>query len=259
MKVYASYNIKGGVGKTTATVNLAYLASEEGKRTLVWDLDPQGASSFFFRVKPKWRGEAKALIRGKRSPDSLIRGTDFDRLDLLRAHFGYRHMDVVLSKLKRPDQRLAKVLKLLEGEYDRVFLDCPAGITLASESVFRATDALLVPTIPTTLAVRTLLQLLKHLKREGVRCLSVMPFFSMVDKRKSLQRRICHHPPSGFLKSQIPYLSAIEQMAERRAPLASYAPASLAAEAFNNLWRELEAIESKKAKNVTSKVMAASV
>ncbi len=80
MKVYASYNIKGGVGKTTAAVNLAFLASQEGQRTLVWDLDPQGAASFFFRIKPKWKGGAKALIRGKRSPDSLIRSTDFERL-----------------------------------------------------------------------------------------------------------------------------------------------------------------------------------
>jgi cellulose biosynthesis protein BcsQ len=241
VKVYASYNIKGGVGKTTAAVNLAFLASTAGQRTLVWDLDPQGAASYFFRVKPKWKGGAKALIRGKRSPEPLIRGTDFERLDLLRAHFGYRHMDVVLSKLKSPDHRLARVLALLEGEYDRVFLDCPAGITLAADSVFRACDVLLVPTIPTTLSLRTLIQLLKHLKRERVRGLSVTPFFSMVDLRKALQQRICRRPPDGFLQSHIPYLSAIERMAERRAPLPSYAPASRAAEAFEALWREAEA------------------
>ncbi len=46
MKVIACYNIKGGVGKTASTVNLSYLAAREGFRTLVWDLDPQGASSF---------------------------------------------------------------------------------------------------------------------------------------------------------------------------------------------------------------------
>jgi chromosome partitioning protein len=240
VKVYASYNIKGGVGKTTAAVNLAFLASEEGQRTLVWDLDPQGATSYFFRVKPKWKGGAKALIRGERDPEALILGTDFERLDLLRAHFGYRHMDVVLSKLNRPDRRLAKVLAQLEGEYDRVFLDCPAGITLAADSVFRASDVLLVPTIPTTLSMRTLLQLLKHLRRESVRGLSVIPFFSMLDRRKSLQQRIYRQPPDGFLKSHIPYSSAIERMAERRAPLPSYAPTSPAAEAFKALWREVK-------------------
>lgn len=247
MRVYASYNIKGGVGKTTAAVNLAFLASREGHRTLVWDLDPQGAASYFFRVKPKWKGGAKALIRGKRGPEPLIRGTDFERLDLLRAHFGYRHMDVVLSKLKHPDRRLGNVLALLGSEYDRIFLDCPAGITLAADSVFQAANVLVVPTIPTTLALRTLFQLLKHLKGERMRNTSVMPFFSMVDRRKSLQQRICEQPPNGFLQSQIPYSSAIEQMAQRRAPIPSYAPGSAAAEAFMALWREVEANSTHKA------------
>jgi cellulose biosynthesis protein BcsQ len=243
MKVYATYNIKGGVGKTAAAVNLAYLSARAGFRTLVWDLDPQGAASFYFRVKPKMKGSADRLIRGKRHPDDFIRETDYPGLDLLRAHFSYRHLDLTLAEFKRPDKRLARVLGLLADRYERVYLDCAPGITLASESVFHAADVLLVPTIPTTLSLRTLDQLLRHLKREGPKRVRVLPFYSMLDARKSLQRRICEATAgsSAFLETRIPYASLVEQMGERRAPLPAYAAASPASRAFQALWQELEA------------------
>ncbi len=67
MKIFATYNIKGGVGKTTAAVNLAYLSAADGCRTLLWDLDPQGAASFLFRIKPRVKGGGKALASAARS------------------------------------------------------------------------------------------------------------------------------------------------------------------------------------------------
>ena len=98
MKIYASYNIKGGVGKTTAAVNLAYLSAADGDRTLLWDLDPQGAASFLFRIKPRVKGGGQALIQGTKTLDDAIKGTDFDCLDLLPADFTYRNMDLLLGK-----------------------------------------------------------------------------------------------------------------------------------------------------------------
>ena len=66
-RVLATYNIKGGVGKTSAAVNLAYLAARDGARTLLWDLDPQGASTYLFRVKPQGQGRrAQARARQER-------------------------------------------------------------------------------------------------------------------------------------------------------------------------------------------------
>jgi cellulose biosynthesis protein BcsQ len=242
MNVFAVYNIKGGVGKSAAAVNLAYLSSRTGFKTLLWDLDPQGAASFYFRIKTKMKGGSRGLIRGKRHPDSVIRGTDYPGLDLLRAHFAYRHLDLTLAESRHPDKRLARVLRLLENDYERVFLDCAPGITLASECVFHASTALLVPTIPTTLSLRTLDQLLRHLKREGPKNVRVLPFYSMLDARKSLQRRICEataHTP-GFLTTRIPYASLVEQMGERRAPLPAYAAVSPASQAFAALWQEIE-------------------
>ena len=242
MKILAAYNIKGGVGKTATAVNLAYLSARAGFRTLIWDLDPQGATTFYFRIKPKMRGAGRALIRGKRHPDSLIRETDYPGLDLLRAQFSYRHLDLTLADTRNPDKRLAKVLKLLEDEYERVYLDCAPGITLAAQSVFHAADALLVPTIPTTLSLRTLDQLLRYLKREGPGRIRVLPFYSMLDARKSLQRRICAATEGNarILTTRIPYASVVEQMGERRAPVPAFAPASPASRAFEALWQEVE-------------------
>jgi cellulose biosynthesis protein BcsQ len=97
VKIFATYNIKGGVGKTTAAVNLAYLSAADGCRTLLWDLDPQGAASFLFRIKPRVKGGGKALIRGTKALDDAIKGTDFDHLDLLPADFTYRNMDLLLG------------------------------------------------------------------------------------------------------------------------------------------------------------------
>ena len=123
MKIFATYNIKGGVGKTTAAVNLAYLSAADGCRTLLWDLDPQGAASFLFRVKPRVKGGGKALIRGTKTLDDAIKGTDFDHLDLLPADFTYRNMDLLLDgNDKKPTQKLAQLLRPMAAEYDHVFL-----------------------------------------------------------------------------------------------------------------------------------------
>ena len=107
MRVFATYSIKGGVGKTTSAVNLAYLSAADGARTLVWDLDPQGAATYLFRVKPRVKGGGNALVRGRSDVDRLIRGTDFEYLDLLPADLSYRHMDLHLDRAKQPTRRLA--------------------------------------------------------------------------------------------------------------------------------------------------------
>src|SRR3954468_12083148 len=89
MKTLASYSIKGGVGKTAAAVNLAYLASQQGDRTLVWDLDAQAAATYTFRIKPKVKGGIGALVNRSRELDAVIKGTDFMGLDLVPADFSY--------------------------------------------------------------------------------------------------------------------------------------------------------------------------
>jgi cellulose biosynthesis protein BcsQ len=243
VKVLATYNIKGGVGKTSTAVNLAALAARDGARTLIWDLDPQGAASFLFRVKPKVRGGAKALVRGRTDVDLIIKGTDRDGLDLLPADFSYRHMDLFLDGGKASTRRLERVLAPLRREYDLVFLDCPPSISLVSENVFRAADALIVPLIPTTLSLRTLDQLRRFVRDHDLD-VAILPFFSMVDRRKSLHREIVatlgeRYP--DLLKTVIPSATEVERMGLHRDVVGGFAPSSRVARAYESLWSEVRA------------------
>ena len=140
MKVLATYNIKGGVGKTSTAVNLAYLSAREGRRTLLWDLDPQAAATFLFRVRPRVKGGGRALVTRKRPLEAAIKATDFENLDLLPADFSYRNMDLELDDTKKRTTRLSQLLRSVDDDYDIVFLDCPPSISLAAD--FRPADAL---------------------------------------------------------------------------------------------------------------------
>jgi len=242
VKVFATYNIKGGVGKTATAVNLAYLSVLDGARTLLWDLDPQGAATYYFRIKPKVKGGGARLVRGRSDLEALIRGSDFDGLDLLPADFSYRHMDLALDREKKPSRRLARLLAPLAESYDHIFLDCPPSISLVSEAVFRAADVLLVPTIPTTLSMRTLEQLAAALRDARVGDLEVKPFFCMVDRRKKLHRALCEDPSSAafpMLSTAVPYSSTVERMGVERQPIFNYANRTAPARAYRALWAEV--------------------
>jgi chromosome partitioning protein len=236
--VLATYNIKGGVGKTSAAVNLAYLAARAGATTLLWDLDPQGGSTYLLRIKPKVKGGGRRLVRGKSDAATRIKGTDYERLDLLPADFSYRHMDLDLDSTKSPTRRLGRVLAPLVPDYDYVFLDCPPSISLVSESVFEAADALLIPLLPATLSARTL----DYIEQVAGPDVQRLAFFSMVDARKRMHRDVmdaftAERPE--MLHAVVPLAADVERMGTARAPLEEFAPHGRAAEAFRELWAEV--------------------
>lgn len=243
MKILAVTNIKGGVGKTTTSVNLAWLCAHAGRATVLWDLDPQGAATYTLRCEAGDRASAKKLVSGKVEVPELLVRSPYERLDVIPADLSYRNIDIHLSERRHPTERLLKMSRPLRSVYSALFLDCPPGISLLSENVLRAADAVIVPLLPTPLSVRMLEELQAFIVREGWSDLKLLPFFSMVDRRRSLHQELVAEVRGRFpetLKTEIPYSSEIERMSVRRAPLPSYAPASDAARSYAALWSEID-------------------
>lgn len=237
--------MKGGVGKTAAVVNLAYLAAKGGARTIICDLDPQGASSYYFRIKASRNFNTNKFIKGGRNIDKNIKGTDYANLDLLPSKLSYRNLDIALDSLKNSKTRLRRIFKLLKHEYDYLFLDCPPGISLVSENVFDASDLILVPLIPTTLSVLTFERLRKFLKKNGTAAGKLYTFFSMVERRKNLHREMIKKitaEEKHVLRTRILYRSEIERMGIERAPVAAAHPNAPSAEAYTELWDEIKSV-----------------
>ena len=242
MQIVAVTNIKGGVGKTTTAVNVAYTASRAGLRTVLWDLDAQGAATWLLRIDPEGEVSAKRLVRGEQDLDALLEPTAYPGLEVLPADASFRDFDRYLHERKRPAERLLKLSRVLRERCDLLVLDCPPGMSLLSEAVLRAADAVVVPVIPTPLSSRMLEELRDCVARMGWN-LALMPFFAMVDRRRALHAEVISavramHPAT--LATELPYSSEIERMTLRRAPLSAYAPRSLAASLYSALFAEIQ-------------------
>jgi cellulose biosynthesis protein BcsQ len=242
VKIFAVTNIKGGVGKTTTAVNLAYLSASGGRATLLWDLDSQGGATYALRGEGHEPVSVKKLLAGKVELPEVILASGYPRLDLLPADFSYRNFAVHLAERRHPTERLLKMSRPLREVYDALFLDCPSGISLLSENVLRAADVVIVPVLPTPLSLRMLTQLCDFLTAEGWSDLALLPFFSMVDRRRALHRELIATARTQFpmiLATEVPYRSEIERMSVRRAPLPACAPRSEAALIYGALWSEI--------------------
>lgn len=240
MKIIAVYCSKGGVGKTATAVNLAYTASRNNYATLLCDLDPQGASSYYFRIRPKNKFNTKKLLQGKL--DKYIRATDYDDLDLLPAHFSHRNIDLLLDRARESQPDLRNLLKPLAAEYDMIFLDCPPNITLLSEHIIRSADIVVTPVIPTTLSMLSLKQLLKLCKKADVEKKKIHAFFSMAEKRKTMHVSVIskYRKYKIFMNTIVAYMAEIEKMGIHRKPVAAVSGRSKATLAYERLWKEVE-------------------
>lgn len=245
MSTIGCYSSKGGVGKTSCAVNLAYAAALAGHRTLLIDLDQQGASSFYFRVRSPKKHKAKSLASSRSAARNAIRETDYEQLHILPANETYRNFDALLDGMKRSKRRLADFVRSFKRDYDVVIFDAPPTLSLVAENIFRAAEVVLVPVVPTVLSQRTFEQLVAFFKGSGYRKSKLVPFFSMVDRRKRMHLNSLAEIRAStklVLDSEIPYSAEVESMGVHREPLLAYAPNHKASAEFRKLWQEIEEI-----------------
>lgn len=241
MVILAIYNLKGGVGKTAAAVNLAYLSAKEKRKTLIWDLDPQGSASFYFNSTSGVKNESKKILNGEIELSDAVQHTAFSYLDIIPADLSARNADILLSDMKQARKKIASILSGVKKEYDLVILDCPPGISLLHEAIFFGADWVLMPNIPTTLSIRSFETVTEYFNENDFDTNKIKCFFSMVDHRKNLHHEVMHqfYKDKIFFKNYIPYLSDVEKMGLKEAPLETYAPSSYAAQCYRDLWKEI--------------------
>jgi chromosome partitioning protein len=237
MAVIAVYSMKGGVGKSCTAVNLAWnSAIGSSRRTLLWDLDPQGAASFILRGDRSKKDRAHAMIAGKVRPGKLIKHTEIDNLDLLAADISLRGLDRLFFQISKK-RHLGKLLKEMRQDYDRIILDCPPGLTETSEQILRNADIVIVPVIPSPLSERALTEVQMFLDSSGKKHAPLLPVYTMVDRRRSIHNQGLARQPKWPV---IPMSSAVENMSKLQKPVGSFAPRNPAAQAYARLWRGIE-------------------
>lgn len=244
MKVIAFYNLKGGVGKTATAVNIAGLAAASGVPTLLWDLDAQGASTWYLspaNTSPREAPKAARMIKGKTPIGQLIIDSSIPRLDLIPADTSFRNLDLQMDRHGDKDT-LQQWLAPLGEQYGLVILDCAPSLSLLAEQIFRAADRLYVPLLPTWLSMNSWEQLQVFFDDKGLKQKKLAPFFSMVDRRKSLHRAFLDNPPAALkrlLDGYIPYSSDVERMGEHHTVVEHFAPRSIAALAYRLMWQKM--------------------
>ncbi len=252
-KVIAVVNQKGGVGKTTTTLNLATAFSTIGKKILVIDFDPQGNATTGLGVSEKRKliGSYEALI-GEVSPEYAYQKTPIPNLYLMPASLHLSGAEIELVGLKDREKLLSTVVKRIES-FDFIFIDCPPSLGLLTLNALVAADQVLIPLQCEFYALEGLSQILytinqvrKHLNSrltlQGV-------VLTMFDNRSSLSTQVAndvrHHLKDKVYETKIPRNVRVAEAPSFGKPAVVYDLKCLGSQAYLELAREILAQEGK--------------
>ncbi len=248
-RIYTLVNQKGGVGKTTTTINLAAYLAQMGQRVLVVDLDPQANATSCLGVdKLGVTGGTYEALLGDANPSSYVLLNERLRLSLLPSSPSLAGAEVELVDELARESRLRKALEPIANKYDYVLVDCPPSLGLLTvNGLIAAKNGVIVPVQCEYLALEGLGQLTQTIGR--VRSLLFPELtvrgvvLTMFDNRTNLSSDVVtevnKHFPDQVFKSIIPRSVRLAEAPSYGLPISAYAPASVGAMAYEALAKEL--------------------
>ncbi len=248
MRVLAIANQKGGVGKTTTTVNLAASLAHLGKRVLLIDLDPQANATMGSGVdKGHLKHSVYSLLIGKSTVRDVLRSSETGRFDLLPACRDLGGAEVELVDVEHREVRLKNALAELADEYDYALIDCPPALNLLTLNGLVAANAVMIPMQCEYYALEGLTDLvntLKRIKQSLNRKIEIEGLLrTMFDPRSTLSQQVSDqlvkHFTSKLYHTVIPRNIRLAEAPSYGRPILAYDKNSKGAQAYLQLAEEL--------------------
>jgi chromosome partitioning protein len=247
--ILASFNPKGGTGKTTTAVNIAAVLASMGRKVLLIDLEADLNASISLGVRPSDARPsiADVLLREERPADAVRPALGTKNLSLITGHAALARMDTSLRNVREPERRLGDVIKPLVPLFDTIILDSPSGYSLLARSVPLAADQLIVPVRAEYLSLESLAQFLSWYRdfhtehRTSARLAGIL--LTMVDHRRHATKEIIdilrRHNRRGVFTTEIPQDPRVAESPSHGLPVVEYSPASRASRAYRQFTSEL--------------------
>ena len=247
-EIMAIANQKGGVGKTTTTINLSAALAEQGKRVLIIDMDPQGNTSSGLGIdKDELETTVYQLMIGDNSFDECVQKDVFENLDVLAANVNLAGIEIETMDMEDRNYILRDIISEVEDKYDFIIIDCPPSLNTLTINSMTTADSVLVPIQCEYYALEGLSQLIKtielvkerlneNLEMEGV-------VFTMYDARTNLSLQVVENVKENLqqniYKTIIPRNIRLAEAPSYGLPINLYDPKSKGTESYMLLAEEV--------------------